>query len=209
MPTTTFGRRAQPLTKGEERESALVKAAEALLEQGTYADASVSELAVAAGLTRPTFYFYFASKDALLASVIGSAHADIANRLETALSGPGTPVDRLADAISAAADAWWDHRAAMSAAMEMSQRMPGLAELMRAATDRADELCVELLMVHGTVPERTDREAALALVRTLALLNERILAGEISTAARRADLRPAERRLLTIWVRVFGLPGST
>ncbi len=51
---------------GDEREAAILKTAEHLLEQKKFADISVDDLAKGAGLSRPTFYFYFASKDAVL-----------------------------------------------------------------------------------------------------------------------------------------------
>ena len=45
---------------------AILATAERLLEERPFADISVDDLAKGAGLSRPTFYFYFPSKDAVL-----------------------------------------------------------------------------------------------------------------------------------------------
>ena len=204
--TPPLGRRSRPRLKGDEREAALLAAGEAMLSQGRFDDASVAELAAVAGVSRPTFYFYFASKDALVASLVDAVHAEIAARLETALGSPGTAADRLAAALQAAADAWWARRAVMAAAMQLAQHVPELGTRMQAAMEGADALCTDILLECGTVPERDDPVAAAELVRTLALLNERVFAAELARARRRSDLRPAQRRLLTVWLRTFGLP---
>ncbi|BBY56001.1 HTH-type transcriptional regulator EthR [Mycolicibacillus koreensis] len=67
--TRTHGRRpARP--SGDDREAAILATAERLLEQKPLADISVDDLARGAGISRPTFYFYFKSKDAVLLSLL-------------------------------------------------------------------------------------------------------------------------------------------
>jgi AcrR family transcriptional regulator len=203
--STPLKRRARQLRKGDERETDLIRCAERQLVDGTFAAASVADLAGAAGVSRPTFYFYFASKDALLASVIEADHAEIAARLLDALGRPGTPAQRLEAAMATGADAWWEHRAAMSAAMQIGRRIPELGERMIASMEEVNACCTDLLMDHGTVPERADREAARALVQTLALLNERVYSHEVPRARTRAELVPVAERLLVIWMRTMGI----
>ncbi|MDT5105659.1 MAG: TetR/AcrR family transcriptional regulator, ethionamide resistance regulator [Mycobacterium sp.] len=55
---------------GDDREAAILATAEGLLEHKKFADISVDDLAKGAGLSRPTFYFYFASKEAVLLSLM-------------------------------------------------------------------------------------------------------------------------------------------
>jgi TetR/AcrR family transcriptional regulator, ethionamide resistance regulator len=63
------GRRsARP--SGDERQAAILGTAVRLLEQKKFNDISVDDLAKGAGLSRPTFYFYFASKEAVLLSLL-------------------------------------------------------------------------------------------------------------------------------------------
>lgn len=53
--------------KGDQTESALLETAERLLAERPLSDIPVDELAAGAGISRPTFYFYFESREALLA----------------------------------------------------------------------------------------------------------------------------------------------
>jgi TetR/AcrR family transcriptional regulator, ethionamide resistance regulator len=209
MSTAPLGRRVTPQPKGDSRERQLMATARQLMVQDRFERASVSQLAAAAGVSRPTFYFYFESKDALLASVIDATQAQIAAGLDGALRAPGPPVQRLAAAIAAAADAWWKHRATMSAAIALAARMPALEARMTTAMDGINEQCTELLLAHGTAPERHDRTAAEALINMLALLNERAFSHALMTARKRTDLIPVQQRLLVIWQRTLGLPDAS
>ncbi len=55
---------------GDDREKAILATAERLLEERPLADFSVDDLAKGAGISRPTFYFYFQSKNAVLLSLL-------------------------------------------------------------------------------------------------------------------------------------------
>lgn len=55
---------------GDDREQAILATAERLLEERPLAEISVDDLAKGAGISRPTFYFYFKSKDAVLLSLL-------------------------------------------------------------------------------------------------------------------------------------------
>ena len=63
------GRRAAR-PSGDERQQAILDTAARLIEQRSFADISVDDLAKGAGISRPTFYFYFASKEAVLLSLM-------------------------------------------------------------------------------------------------------------------------------------------
>lgn len=54
----------------EDREQAILATAARLLEEKPYGEISVDDLARGAGLSRPTFYFYFRSKEAVLLSLL-------------------------------------------------------------------------------------------------------------------------------------------
>src|SRR6201995_1560316 len=73
-PVTTVGRasrgRRSARPSGDDRELAILTTAEQLLEQRPLADISVDDLAKGAGISRPTFYFYFPSKEAVLLSLL-------------------------------------------------------------------------------------------------------------------------------------------
>lgn len=63
------GRRATR-PSGDDREAAILATATRLLADKKFADISVDDLAKGAGLSRPTFYFYFPSKEAVLLSLM-------------------------------------------------------------------------------------------------------------------------------------------
>jgi AcrR family transcriptional regulator len=61
----TRGRRTTR-PSGDDREQAILATAERLLDERGFAGISVDDLARGAGISRPTFYFYFPSKEAVL-----------------------------------------------------------------------------------------------------------------------------------------------
>ncbi|MGK5444413.1 TetR/AcrR family transcriptional regulator [Micromonospora sp. URMC 105] len=63
------GRRAGR-SAGDDRELAILGTAERLLEQRAFGEISIDDLARGAGISRPTFYFYFPSKDAVLLTLL-------------------------------------------------------------------------------------------------------------------------------------------
>src|SRR3954453_4205243 len=85
------GRRpARP--SGDDRELAILATAERLLAEKPLSAVSVDDLARGAGISRPTFYFYFASKDPVLLSLLDRvvAEADAVTReaFDQPASGP-------------------------------------------------------------------------------------------------------------------------
>ncbi|WP_369830601.1 TetR/AcrR family transcriptional regulator [Mycobacterium sp. ACS1612] len=67
-PHTGRARRATR-PSGDDRELAILSTLERLLADRVFSDISVDDLAKGAGISRPTFYFYFSSKDAVLLTV--------------------------------------------------------------------------------------------------------------------------------------------
>ncbi len=63
------GRRATRVS-GDDRERAILETAERLLEEKPLSEISVDDLAKGAGISRPTFYFYFPSKDAVVMTIV-------------------------------------------------------------------------------------------------------------------------------------------
>jgi AcrR family transcriptional regulator len=88
LPTrevTARGRRT-PRASGDERERAILATAEHLLEERPLGEISVEDLAKGAGISRPTFYFYFPSKDAVLLTLVDRMVGEAAGSREQALA---------------------------------------------------------------------------------------------------------------------------
>src|SRR5918994_7455900 len=85
------GRRASRAS-GDDRERAILETAERLLEERPLSEISVDDLARGAGISRPTFYFYFPSKDAVVLTIIDRVVAEAGGSREeiiTALAEGG------------------------------------------------------------------------------------------------------------------------
>ena len=85
--TAPRGRRA-PRATGDDRELAILATAERLLAEKPLAAISVDDLARGAGISRPTFYFYFASKDAVLLTLLDRVVAEADAMTEAAFEQP-------------------------------------------------------------------------------------------------------------------------
>src|SRR5262245_44972565 len=68
MPTSRGRRTSRP--SGDDRQHAILATAEQLLAERDFADISIDDLARGAGISRPTFYFYFPSKNAVLLTLL-------------------------------------------------------------------------------------------------------------------------------------------
>src|SRR5689334_15154313 len=87
-PTSRGRRTARP--SGDDREHAILSTAERLLAERDFADISIDDLARGAGISRPTFYFYFPSKNAVLLTLLDRV-------IEEAEAATADVLDRLAD----------------------------------------------------------------------------------------------------------------
>ena len=71
---------------GDDRERAILETAEQLLEERPLSEISVDDLAKGAGISRPTFYFYFPSKAAVVLTIIDHLVADAGGGREAILT---------------------------------------------------------------------------------------------------------------------------
>jgi AcrR family transcriptional regulator len=116
QPRAARGRRAAR-PSGDDRELAILTTAERLLEERQLADISVDDLAKGAGISRPTFYFYFPSKDAVLLTLLDRIIAEADERADDALGPMETGVDPAGvwRAINALFESFGAHRSVLLA----------------------------------------------------------------------------------------------
>ena len=115
---------------GDDRQTAILATAERLLEDRTLSEISIEDLAHGAGISRPTFYFYFASKDAVLLALLDRV-------VEQAQTAAGDVLDHLAEdprarwreAISAFYQAFRSHRAVTLACAQVRCTNPEVRQL--------------------------------------------------------------------------------
>ncbi len=171
------------------------------MEDRGLADISVDDLARGAGLSRPAFYFYFPSKDAVLLRlferVVEEADATVPSQ------------DRLPDETGAA---WWrggirafmvsfrTHRAVTLAAMASRPTNPELRDLwstfMSKWVARVAEI-IETERARGAAPATI---AAADLSAALNLMNERVMVASLSAERPGMPEEDSLDALVHIWV---------
>ncbi|AKN18748.1 TetR/AcrR family transcriptional regulator [Mycobacterium haemophilum] len=116
-------------TSGDDRQQAILATAERLLKERPLADFSVGDLAKGAGISRPTFYFYFPSKNAVLLSLLDQLSSKAHAALDGEFSGDPTT-------------AW---RARIEAFFEVSGSHPGAGAAAEATTPEMRQLWLTLM----------------------------------------------------------------
>lgn len=193
--------------EGEARE-ALLAAAERLLAERKLDEITVADLLAGAGVSRASFYFYFASKhDVVIALAERFVH-----EVEIA-AGPWLerrelePEQALREAVRGSLDVWRRHGAVMRAVVESWHASPELGDLWGALTARftaAAREQVERERAAGIA--KADGPDPAALAAALIWMNERVLylwASEAEPAL--ADPETVVDTLTAIWLRaVYG-----
>lgn len=180
---STRGRRAARPT-GDDRELAILTTAERLLEERTLRDISIDDLAKGAGISRPTFYFYFRSKDAVLLALLDRVvqEADAASTVVPDRQLAVDPPRYWRECIAAFYRTFREHRAVTLACAEArctNEEVRALwASVMKAWTDRA-ATAIESERARGAAPPGLP---ASDLAIALSAMNERsmhaLLAGD-------------------------------
>jgi len=136
-PRSPRGRRV-PRPSGDDRELAILATAEALLAERPLGEISIDDLARGAGISRPTFYFYFPSKDAVLLTLLDrvtvEAEAELAAAgLPAAL--PTDPVTHWRAGIAAFYETFRRHRPVALACAEVRATNPEVRRLWATVTE--------------------------------------------------------------------------
>ncbi|OBK95711.1 TetR family transcriptional regulator [Mycobacterium asiaticum] len=128
VPLPRGRRSARP--SGDERELAILATAERLLENRSLTDISVDDLAKGAGISRPTFYFYFPSKEAVLLTLLDR----VVNTADAALEALGKQLAENGDnrwrlAINVFFETFGAHKAITRASMAARDTSPEIRQL--------------------------------------------------------------------------------
>jgi len=90
--------------------SALVAAAAGVFERKGFRNATIDDVAEAAGVSRATLYKYVDGKQQLLDMIVAAVQDDMAASLDVALRSDGTPRERLRRFVEAHAEAFLQNR---------------------------------------------------------------------------------------------------
>jgi len=198
------GRRAAR-AGGDERERAILETAERLLEERPLSEISVDDLAKGAGISRPTFYFYFPSKDAVVLTIIDRLVTAAADSREEALAtmAEGELRAGLRQALTDLYGAFRSRRAVTLAAAELRMRNPEARELWSQVMEGwvADVTAViEAERARGAAPAgQPARDLAIALVQ----MNERVQYAAFTGESPSLDEDRVIDVLVDIWLRAI------
>jgi AcrR family transcriptional regulator len=191
------GRRVVAPSKGELREKKILDEAEKQLVDAGPERLTVESIATAAGLTRGALYFYFRSKNDVLAALVQRITVELTGAVATRQAAlPHSSHDALLSAIDLTRDLWARHGAVMRAAVELSPSVPVIEQLWGAARVEAVDSITALLIA----AEYTETSETRALVGALVGMTERVF---YEASRSRSSLDDAAKVVTTIWDRTF------
>ena len=199
-PGAARGRR-QTRPSGDDREQAILATAERLLVERPLSAISVDDLARGAGISRPTFYFYFASKDAVLLTLLDhvAAEADAATRRAFEAPVPGVR-EGWRRAIAAYFETFRARRALTLAWAEARSTNAEVRALWAQALEGWVQRCTTAIQAErarGAAPEGV---AARDLAVTLNSMNERVLYATFSGDGPAVEESDVVDVLLEVWL---------
>lgn len=203
--STATGRRRKP-SRGDITEAAILDTAEKLLGERPLSGITVDELARGAGISRPSFYFHFESREAVLRALaerIVDELSDASDRwLERGGDPPAAAVRRTIEGILAL---WHAHGPVLRAMIEAGA---GDAELRRFWTGvgkrfvDATAAQIERERAAGVAPEGPD---AAGLAAVLVAMNDRVFYDHSRHRRSAAEDRRLVDTLTAVWLRaVYG-----
>jgi len=196
--------------RGDDRERAILETAERLLEERPFHELSVDDLARGAGISRPTFYFYFPSKTAVLLTLLDRMVDEARGRIGEALERFSEDPPRwLRAGITAIYETFSAHRVVTVAGADAL-----------AASEEARELWADVMegfvqMTAAVIDAERARGAAPGGVpaRDLAIvlnrMNERVLLSLFAGQAPAVDEANVLDVLVAAWLGVIYGAGST
>ena len=190
---------------GDDRERAILETTERLLEERPLSEISVDDLAKGAGISRPTFYFYFPSKDAVVLTIIDRLVAAAAGSREQALKtlAAGDPRAGLRQALEDLYSAFSARRAVTLAAAELRMTNPEArslwAEVMEGWVTDVTAV-IEAERARGAAPAgEPARDIAIALVQ----MNERVQYATFAGESPSIEQDRVLDVLVEIWLRAI------
>jgi AcrR family transcriptional regulator len=172
--TSSKARRRGP-SKGDLKERAILVTAERLLAKKSLHEVSVDELAKGAKISRPTFYFYFESKfavvRALVEEIVEETYAAALRWLERTDEPPD---EAIRASIEVSTRHWRDHGPVLRAAVQTLEVFPEMERFWEAITRRFVEAVavqIDREREAGLAPDGPP--SARALATALIWMNER------------------------------------
>jgi len=194
---------------GDDREQAILATAERLLEGRSLADISVDDLAKGAGLSRPTFYFYFKSKEDVLLSLLQPLIARADSEIDDAVQLlPTDPLRVWRNGIKAFFTAFASHRSVARAATEALATSSELRMLWSGFMQKWIDQTATMIAAERARGAAPHTIPATDLATSLNQMNERTMMAALSAEKPAVDEDRVVDTLTHIWVTsIYGEPG--
>jgi TetR/AcrR family transcriptional regulator, ethionamide resistance regulator len=201
------GRRARRST-GDERERGILETAERLLAERGIHEIAVDDLARGAGISRPTFYFYFSSKEAVLLALLDRVVEEARASRGDALERRGDdPRGRLRQAINGIYETFRRHRAVMLAGADASPASPEVRELWATVMEGFVEETAAAIEAERATGAAPDGVPARELAISLNLMNERVLLATFAGYEPAVGESEVVETLVSVWFSaIYGKP---
>ncbi|GAB3008394.1 TetR/AcrR family transcriptional regulator [Saccharothrix stipae] len=202
----TVGSRRRP-SKGDLTSQAILDTAERLLQTRSLDDIAVDELASGAGISRSTFYFHFASREAVLHALAGGILDALYESASSWLRrGSEPPEDSIRRALGASLALWRKHGTVLRAAVRARDTDPLMREFWTGVARRfidATASQIDIEREAGVAPAGPD---AKSLAAVLVAMNEQAFLAR--SRSRRSTVKDRELvdTLTCVWLRsVYGI----
>ncbi|MEZ0356525.1 TetR/AcrR family transcriptional regulator [Mycobacterium sp. ENV421] len=208
-PARVRGRRATR-PSGDDREAAILRTLEEMLTERPFAEISVDELAKGAGLSRPTFYFYFASKDAVLVRLFTRAITASGPDQQQSADVPRQPQQAWRDGIYAFFDSLRPNRAVVLAGLGVMATNTELREVWASFMTGWIDYTAALITRERERGAAPDTIPARDLATALNLMNERVVVAAQGTQQPTLAEDAALESVVHIWITSIygGAPAS-
>ena len=156
---------------------AILAATDGLLADRQFGELAVSDILTAAGVSRGSFYFYFASKHDVLAELVRRAVARGHDAAAPWLAGPGGPADpaaALRTGITAGAELWRQSAPVLRAIVENWRTDPRLEALWTEQMQTFTDATVAQINADPRALRRLAGQDIPALASALTWLGERL-----------------------------------
>ena len=194
---------------GDDREAAILATAKHLLADRSFSDISVDDLAKGAGISRPTCYFYFPSKEAVLLSLLDPLIKRADTGFDTALDDmPTDPKHAIRRGIEIFFSSFGSHPATARAGAEAIRTVPEFREHWAGLMDKWIRLTAALINAERARGAAPDTLPAIDLATSLNLMNERMIIAALADEKSAVAHGDVVDTLTHIWLTsIYGTTG--
>lgn len=192
-----------PRRRGDKQRHAILTVVRELLQERSFADLSVSTISDRAGVARSGFYFYFDSKYAVLAQILGEATHELEELTHyfAPRAADETPAAFAARMVGSAALVYAHNDPVMSACNEARNTDSEIRKILDTQIDTVIDQVIKIVedeLAAGTAHPISDDIPA--LVRTLGVTTALMLSGDASFLGPDGDVERGVRILEAMWL---------